>query len=243
MPDRAATTGTGGGFHPAAAPNANDLLGIGAGLPDELFRSTTILVTTGGSAVVWAAFVVFGRRRRDGEPPAPDPVLAAAAAAPFEAIETAELIPPSSGLPVPPGVDPTEAGLPRWRRPSLLQARKMDPLRNAVEAISLTFDDGAAASLAGIERRRIRYRLVSLMDVPDEVRANEIGILDRGDEVEIVDVRGTYRLVRCPDGLQGWLHQMVLGEVVGDDAEADDAPDGIDEDVLAAFIATRQKTA
>ena len=81
------------------------------------------------------------------------------------------------------------------------------------------------------------------MDVPDEVRANEIGILDRGDEVEIVDVRGTYRLVRCPDGQQGWLHQMVLGEVVGDDAEADDAPDGIDEDVLAAFIATRQKTA
>lgn len=241
-PDRG-TTGTSGGSHPAAAPNANDVLGIGGGLPDELFRSTTILVTTGGSAMVWAAFVVFGRRRRDGEPPAPDPVLAAAAAAPFGAIETAELIPPSSGLPVPPGVDPTEAGLPRWRRPSLLQARKMDPLRNAVEAISLTFDDGAAASLAGIERRRIRYRLVTLMDVPDEVRANEIGILDRGDEVEIVDVRGTYRLVRCPDGQQGWLHQMVLGEVVGDDAEADDAPDGIDEDVLAAFIVTRQKTA
>ena len=167
-----------------------------------------------------------------------------AAAAPFESIETAELVPPSSGLPVPPGVDPTEAGLPRWRRPSLLQARKTDPLRTAVTAVSLTFDDGLAATLGGIERRRIRYRLVTLMDVPDEVRANEIGILDRGDEVEIVDVRGTYRLVRCPDGQQGWLHQMVLGDVVGEEAGADEsAPDGIDEDVLAAFIATRQKTA
>ncbi len=239
-PDGGGTTAGGSGSRAAGAPDARDLLGAG-GLPTELFRSTTILVTTGGSAVVWAAFVIFGRRRRDGDPPAPDPVLAAAAAAPFEAIETAELVPPSSGLPVPPGVDPTEAGLPRWRRPSLLQARKMDPLRTAVTAVSLTFDDGPA-TLGGMERRRIRYRLVTLMDVPDEVRANEIGILDQGDEVEIVDVHGTYRLVRCPDGQQGWLHQMVLGEVVGDGAD-DSAPDGIDEDVLAAFITTRQKSA
>ena len=34
---------------------------------------------------------------------------------------------------------------------------------------------------------------------------------------------------------------MVLGDLV--EAADDDPPDGIDEDVLAAFLTTRQKTA
>ena len=100
-------------------------------------------------------------------------------------------------------------------------------------------------AIDGKERRRIRYRLVRLMDVPDEVRANEIGILDEGDEVQILETSGTYRLVLCPDGGQGWLHKMVLGEVVddADDEPVELVPDSIDEDVLSAFLATRQKTA
>jgi hypothetical protein len=211
---------------------------------DRAFRAVPVLISTGGSATIWAAFLVFGKRRRDGDPPAPDPVLAAHAAAAPEPIPTASLIPPpaSSGLPIPPGIDPSEAGLPRWRRPSLLQARKVDPLRTASTAVSLTFEPRAAESATGTERRRIRYRLVRLLDVPDEVRATEIGILDAGDEVDILDSWGTYRLVGCPDGQQGWLHRMVLGDLVEDPSE-EDAPDGIDEDVLAAFLATRQKTA
>jgi hypothetical protein len=39
---------------------------------------------------------------------------------------------------------------------------------------------------------------------------------------------------------------MVLGDVVGGDNEGASfglAPDGIDDDVLSAFLATRQKTA
>lgn len=95
-----------------------------------------------------------------------------------------------------------------------------------------------------MERRRIRYRLVRLLDMPDELRSNEIGILDEGGEVQLLESRGTYRLVLCPDGRQGWLHRMVLGDLVAaGERSAEPAPDGIDEDVLAAFIATQQKTA
>ena len=235
--------GRGSGGDPGA-PDASPLLGLGAGPLDGLFRAYPVLVTTSGTVAVWMAFVFFGKRRRDGEPPAPDPVLAAHAAAGPEPVAAASLVPPTtSGLPIPPGVDPTEAGLPRWRRPSLILARKTDPLRSATTAAALTFAGGAIEPVDGAERRRIRYRLVRLLDVPDEVRANEIGILDEGDEVQVIEAVGTYRLVLCPDGQQGWLHRMVLGDVVEADEPIDLVPDGLDEDVLAAFLATRRESA
>jgi hypothetical protein len=224
-------------------PSAIDLTGRGHGPFDGVFRAYPVLVTTTGTVVVWAAFVFFGKRRRDGEPSAPDEVLAAHAAAAPEPQPVVALVPPdASQQRIPPGADPTEAGLPRWRRPSLLQARKADPLRTATTFASLSFDDGAVEPYDGLERRRIRYRLVSLMDVPDEVRANEIGIVDEGDEVQVIEAQGTYRLVLCPDGQQGWLHKMVLGDLVGDDRSGQ-APDGIDEDVLAAFLTVRRQSA
>ena len=88
------------------------------------------------------AFGVFGRRRRDGEPPAPDEVLAAEAALgisvamagltsdrpgphqnagagrPADAVAVAAIAAPTDA----------EAAMPRWRRPSLLEARKADPV-------------------------------------------------------------------------------------------------------------------
>ncbi len=237
--------GGGGAGGAGGGPSAS--LGLGPLGPadgpfDRAFRAYPVLISTGGSAAVWAAFVIFGKKRRDGEPPAPDAVLAFQAATGPDAVATASLVPPpAEGRTVPPGVDPNEAALPRWRRPSLLLARKTDPLRTASTAVSLTFAEATVSTPDGVERRRIRYRLVRLLDVPDEVRAREIGILDAGDEVQILDTYGTYRLVGCPDGQQGWLHKMVLGDLV--EASDDGSPDGIDEDVLAAFLATRQKTA
>ena len=95
----------------------------------------------------------------------------------------------------------------------------------------------------GLERRRIRYRLVSLLDEPDEVRGVEIGSLDEGDEVVLVEKRGTYWRVLCPDGRDGWVHKMTLGDVVIDSAAAadswtsgDDAPTaGGFEDALRRY--------
>jgi hypothetical protein len=202
------------------------------------------MISTTAVVVAWSAFFMFGKKRRDGDPPAPDEVLAAYAAAAGPAALTVDLIPRPSQLP--PGVDPREADMPRWRRPSLLEARKADPIRNPTAVTNQTFQRGALDFDEGAERRRIRYRVVRLLDVPDELRANEIGILDEGDEVQLLEKSGTYWLVMCPDGQQGWLHQMVLGEVLGGgdaDATYGLAPEGIDNDVLSAFLTTRQKTA
>lgn len=232
---------TGGPF---ASSTGLEILGVGASPFDRTFRAVPVMITTTGTVVAWAAFLMFGKKRRDGDPTAPDPVLAARAAAGM-VTSSASLIPQPSVQPeLPMGVDPNEAGMPRWRRPSLLEARKNDPLRNASVAMSLTFAHGSVGPVEGKERRRIRYRLVRLMDIPDEVRANEIGILDEGDEVQLLEKSGTYWLVLCPDGQQGWLHKMVLGDVVDDeDAPLQLNPDGIDEDVLSAFLAIRDRTA
>jgi len=108
-----------------------------------------------------------------------------------------------------------EADMPRWRRPSLLQARKADPIRDAAPAAPrLSFDHGLVGPLEGRERRLIRYTVVTLLDQPDELRADHIGSLDQGDEVQLLEKRGVYWLVLCPNGSQGWLHKMTLGDVV-----------------------------
>jgi hypothetical protein len=96
----------------------------------------------------------------------------------------------------------------------------------------------------GYERRVIRYRVVSLLDAPDELRAVEIGQLDQGDEVQLLEKSGAYWLVLCPDGRQGWLHKMTLGDVVAD--ESSSAADAwnvgdIDGDVLSAYLAARAR--
>lgn len=201
------------------------------------------MITTTGVAVTWAAFLMFGKKRRDEEQPAPDPVLEARAASPY--------ITPSAGFAadatpgsVPWGVDPSEASLPRWRRPSLLEARKTDPLRAPTRTETLTFESATASVVEGAERRRIRYRLVRLLDVPDEVRANEIGIVDEGDEVQLIERCGTYWLVVCPDGQQGWLHKMVLGDVVEDPtSQVEIDMDPADAGILQSLLAERLRTA
>ena len=66
--------------------------------------------------------------------------------------------------------------MPRWRRPSLLQARKNDPIRDNTPAPRLTFDQGLVGPLDGREGRAIRYRVVRLLDSPDELRGAEIAI-------------------------------------------------------------------
>ena len=86
--------------------------------------------------------------------------------------------------------------------------------------IRLTFDGEIETAVTGMERRLIRYRLVSLLNQPDEVRGVEIGVLDEGDEVVLLEKRGTYWRVLCPDGREGWLHKMTLGDVVIDSSVA-----------------------
>jgi hypothetical protein len=204
------------------------------------------LVTTSGAMAMAMSFAIFGRRRRDDGPPAPDRVLAAEAAR-------------GVGAPVTTVVTPAldvEAGMPRWRRPSLLQARKADPMRDAVAPPRLSFDHGLVGPIDGRERRLIRYNVVSVLDTPDELRGSVVAVLDRGDEVQLLEKRGVYWLVLSPDGTQGWIHKMTLGDHVdvSDRASGPTAtmPTGadswtlgetdVDGDVFAAYLAARRRT-
>ena len=223
------------------------------------------MVTTTGAVALAMAFGLFGKRRGDGEPTAPDDVLAQSAATGMN-VATAGLagvpVVPLGGVPagvvvpaVVPGPVDLEAGMPRWRRPSLMTARKADPVRDAAPvAPRLTFDHGLVGPLDGRERRLIRYNLVRLLDAPDELRGGEIGFLDQGDEVQLLEKRGVYWLVLCPDGSQGWIHKMTLGDVVGGDlpassptatmpidAETWTMGDDVDGDVLAAFLENQRR--
>jgi hypothetical protein len=221
-----------------------DALGLEpAGSP--WFRLVPVMVWTTTAVALAMAFGFFGKKRRDGEPPEPDEVLQAKAARGTGEAATAALVPDPDAPQVP--VD-AELSMPRWRRPSLLQARKADPLRSAAEAPRLTFDSNAVAPIDGLERRVIRYLVVHLLDTPDEFRGTAIGTVAQGDEVQLLERSGTYWLVLCPDGQEGWLHRMTLGDVVGappapsaretwarSSAEIED----VDDDVLAAFMTAR----
>jgi uncharacterized membrane protein YgcG len=225
--------GSGGGWGELAS--ALSALGLQSGATPIPMLPT--LVSTTGAVAMAMAFAIFGKKRRDEEQPAPDEVLEANAA-------RASAVAASSQLAVGPAVAPVdiESTMPRWRRPSLQQARKADPTRYVATAPKLRFDESMNG--IGYERRVIRYRVVSLLDAPDELRAVEIGQLDQGDEVQLLERSGAYWLVLCPDGRQGWLHKMTLGDVVADEsassADAWNVGD-IDGDVLSAYLAARAR--
>jgi hypothetical protein len=250
------------GAHPAGAGGGSltdrtlAALGLGGGLtPAQRMIITALSTTTTTTAAM--AFLFFGKRRRDGAPPAPDEVLAANAAR-MSMAPSATLVPAfGSGLSTNPGFRPDaaddEASMPRWRRPSLMAARKADPLRTVTVDVRLSFDNGVVGPIDGHERRRIRYRLVRLLDAPDELRSSEIGFLDQGDEVQLLERSGAYWLVLCPDGGRGWVHKMTLGDI---DDPADDvcmadasndrsfaqATDDLDADILGTYIRMRHQS-
>jgi len=234
-----------------------------SGRPTVPLGLVATLVTTSGVVGATLAFGVFGKRRRDGDPPAPDDVLAHAAGSALAVAAAAGYAsragdgglgdPVAVAVNVPNPKD-AELALPRWRRPSLLEARKADPIRDAVEVPRLTFDHGLVGPIDGRERRLIRYNLVRLLDMPDELRGTELAFLDQGDEVQLLEKRGAYWLVLCPDGLQGWIHKMTLGDTIGDPpvqstptatmpiaADTWTMGDDVDGDVLAAYLESRRR--
>lgn len=211
------------------------------------FSAAPALVSTTGAVAMAMAFGIFGKRRRDGDPPASDDVLATAAAA---GVGVAGVVVPAQS-----DLEAAEAMMPRWRRPSLIQARKGDPVRDAMPAPRLTFDQGLVGPLDGHERRVIRYRVVRMLDAPDELRGAETGYLERGDEVQLLEKYGAYWMVLSPDGQQGWVHNMTLGDVVSQEAPVDrpvatmplaadtwtmgESDD--DSDVLEAYLESRRR--
>jgi hypothetical protein len=249
--DPARPRGPAGGDTTAGLPGSwGDLTrlldGLGLDPADSpWFRLVPVMIWTTTAVALAMAFGFFGKKRRDGEPPEPDEVLSAKAARGTGEAATAALVPESQAPQTP--VD-AELSMPRWRRPSLLQARRADPLRSGAEAPRLTFDNNAVAPVDGLERRVIRYMVVHLLDTPDEFRGTAIGTVAQGDEVQLLERSGTYWLVLCPDGQEGWIHRMTLGDVVGAApapsaretwATASVEIEEVDDDVLAAFMTAR----
>ena len=237
------TTDAGGDSGWGALAAAMQTLGLSPSSP--YISLTATLVGTSGAVAMAMAFAIFGKKRRDEEPPAPDEVLHANAARGSAVAASGELVRGVVRNPGLPALPDVEASMPRWRRPSLLEARKADPARNPITPHRMSFEDGRVNPAEGYERRTIRYRVVRLLDAPDELRSADIGQLDQGDEVQLIEKSGAYWLVLCPDGRQGWIHKMTLGDVVNQDpsstaAEAWGSPD-IDGDVLSAFLEARAR--
>ncbi|HEX5822916.1 MAG TPA: SH3 domain-containing protein [Candidatus Limnocylindrales bacterium] len=235
--DTSAASGGGGTLTsgPGWGSLASALQILGISKPPAIGSLPMIVGLTGAMTMAFA-FAIFGKKRRDEQPPAPDEVLQASAARGHGEVPGGSVVrTPAFGMPI-----DAEAGVPRWRRPSLLEARKADPARY-VATQRLSFDGGAVRADDEHERRIIRYRVVRLLDAPDELRSAEIGQLDQGDEVQLLERSGAYWLVLCPDGRQGWLHKMTLGEIVTDSAAASPWGTEVDSDVLSAFLQARAR--
>jgi SH3-like domain-containing protein len=71
----------------------------------------------------------------------------------------------------------------------------------------------------GVERAKVGYRRVRISSEPDAVRSVELGRLDRGDEVEILESHEGFLRVRTPDDITGWiLRHTVVGAPSGGSA-------------------------
>jgi SH3-like domain-containing protein len=47
-------------------------------------------------------------------------------------------------------------------------------------------------------------------DGPDELTSNEVGRLDRGDEIEVIGEHEGALRIRTPSGLEGWVPRVVI---------------------------------
>ena len=102
-----------------------------------------------------------------------------------------------------------ERGMPRWRRPSLLEARHADYTRMAPSSYTpMRF----GAETGEVDVRVVRYAVVPVLDRPDEVLGLRQCDLASGDEVQVISASGTFLEVLCPNGDQGWVHRTTLGQ-------------------------------
>lgn len=107
------------------------------------------------------------------------------------------------------GAQDPEKGMPRWRRPSLLEARHADYTHMAPSSYTpMRFGAGTDE----VDVRVVRYAVVPVLDRPDEVLGLRQCDLASGDEVQVIGASGTFLEVLCPNGDQGWIHRTTLGQ-------------------------------
>ena len=130
-----------------------------------------------------------------------------------------------------------EANMPRWRRPSVLEARRSDPLRDSPGyRLKMRFTDERANNP---EVRVVRYAVVPLLDRPDEVMGIRVADLESGDEVLGVGAQGAFLEVTCPNGERGWVHRTTLGPRPAPFAPNRAQSSGEADDALTALLSAR----
>jgi SH3 domain-containing protein len=172
--------------------------GGGSGLPPVFHGSAeagfvTWLFTTAGGLLLFA--FLMRRQRYQPQPVSSD--LASGA-------RDSSDVDPAAG----------EVRMPRWRRPSVQAARSASRYGETITRPPLKFP-GPPAS--GVERVVVQYRFVRVADSPDNIRSMELGRLDRGDEVDVLERRSGFAHVQAPDGLDGWVPRMTLAQIESPD--------------------------
>ena len=133
-------------------------------------------------------------------------------------------------------LDP-EANMPRWRRPSLLEARYSDPSRQApVYRQPMRFAEAEARRL---DVRVVRYAVVPLLDRPDEVLGLRVSDLEHGDEVHVVGATGTFVEVQCANGQRGWVHRTTISQTAPAQAPTAAYLPSDADDALTALLSAR----
>jgi hypothetical protein len=176
-------------------------LGLPAGLP--LLPAAWSLSTLAGLTVF---AVILGRRGIEGPAIRVEGIGSplGGVAPPPAGGDVAGAFEPDDGDPSPP--DESMRGGPRYLGPSGPSAGRP----------ALRFDRPPGH---GVERRTVSYRGVRVGDGSDGVRSVEVGRLERGDEVDVLEWRAGTALVRAPGGLEGWIHgATIIGGYATDDA-------------------------
>lgn len=135
-------------------------------------------------------------------------------------------------------VDP-ESRMPRWRRPSLLEARHSDPSTQApAYRLPMRFGEDHSVEL---DVRIVRYAVVPVLDRPDEVLGLRLSDLAAGDEIQVTSASGAFLEVLCPNGDRGWIHRTTVGQR-GSDGLLGNARNAVPQeadDALTALLSAR----
>ena len=142
-------------------------------------------------------FLLFARRRRRGDDePAKVPKAPKVAPAPAPvAVETMTAIIDEDLTPV-----DDDAPLKEVRK-----ASKRAAAATAAAAVATSVRTFGKPPPKGVERAMVGYRRVRISSEPDAVRSVELGRLDRGDEVEILESHEGFLRIRTPDDITGWI--------------------------------------
>jgi len=175
--------------------------GLGGILPILLLPVAAV-----GGGILIAA---YRRRRRDDEAPANGAAAGAVAAAEVAPALTESGDAPLADPAIEEDLEPIDEDAPLKKTRRASKKLAAGTAMAAAAAERRTFEEPPKK---GVSRAKVGYRRVRISSEPDAVRSTELGRLDRGDEVEILESYEGFLQVRTPDNIVGWiLRHTIVG--------------------------------